>query len=64
MDRQEKIRPAATKEHRFHLESDPQPQRNVICEHPEVAGRLKAPLDAFRSEAPGLKAARKSCTKQ
>lgn len=52
MDRQGKIRPEAPQEQLFQLETDPQQQRNVVREHPQVAAKLKAQLDAIQAGAP------------
>lgn len=52
IDRQGKLRPAAPQEQLYHLDRDPEQQRNVIRDHPEVAAELQAQLDAFRSESP------------
>lgn len=64
VDRQGNVRPEALKEQLFHLESDPQQQRNVIREHPEVAAQLKARLDAFRAAAPASPAEPKAAKKK
>jgi arylsulfatase A len=52
VDGQGKVRPYAPQEQLYHLDDDPQQQRNVIREHPEVAAQMKAQLDALRAQAP------------